>query len=380
MADNVDLQFNLLAQEFGKSEKAAAVEKYGPVPGAISMFNPFNIFRYSKYGLNPNQYRSKLHFDAGSGDLSGNDAAALMGVNVDPFVPSNSQIQTLQRGDSGASAVRDLALDTNRTSSSVLSQLQPFTDQRRVIENPDAASIIRWAQLEATQGARTAKGAAPYAISDFIYCTYYGKVPNNRMVTLRRYPIPVEDNLAISAKKTPLIPTAQAVTWYGEDIGNKLNDILNLNWGLIWKSRTADVQDIQGNELTVEDLASAAGITDKAVIQVLKTQIFSGSDGKIDTLKLSGFDVAAQDYIKSAYKQDGPYWNRVLGPVNVIDSTFIRERGFLDNKERPIKLQFKYSLRAYNGLNPKLVFLDLYSNFLSLTYNPTSTSNGAKNT
>ena len=370
MADNIDLQFNLLAQEFGKAEKSAQVEKYGPVPGALSMFNPFNIFRYSKYGLNPNQYRSKLHFDAGSGDLSGNDAAALMGVNVDPFVPNSNQIEVLQKGGAAdREALGDLATGTNQTSSQILSQLQPFTDQRKVIENPDAASIIRWAQLEATRGARTAKGAAPYAVSDFIYCTYYGKVPNNRMVTLRRYPIPIEDNLAISARKAPLVPLAQAVTWYGEDVGNKINDVLNLSWGLKWTPRTASVQDIQGNELTVEDLVAALpGEIDPAVVQVLKTQIFSGSEGKVDILKLSGYDVAAQEYIKAAYQENGPYWNRILGPVNVIDSTLIRDRGFAA-QDNPIKLQFKYSLRAYNGLNPKLVFLDLYTNFLSLTYN-----------
>lgn len=353
MASEVDLQFNLLAQEFGSGDRSAQVEKYGPVPGALSMFNPFNIFRYSKYGLNPNQYRSKLHFDAGSGELGQEETAALMGVNVDPFVPNNQQISALQSGGAG------------------IGEIQPFTDQRRVVENPDAASIIKWAQLEATPGARTAKGATPYSVSDFIYCTYYGKVPNNRMVTLRRYPIPIEDNIAISAKKAPLIPLAQAVTWYGEDVGNKLGDILNLSWGLKWTPRTASVRDIKGNELTVEDLVAALGgeqKLDPAVVQVLKTQIFSGS-GKVDILKLSGYDVNAQEYIKNAYGQDGPYWNRILGPVNVIDSTYIRDRGFFDNKENQVKIKFKYSLRAYNGLNPKLVFLDLYSNFLSLTYN-----------
>jgi hypothetical protein len=370
MANEVDLQFNLLAQEFGEGDKPAQVEKYGPVPGALSMFNPFNIFRYSKYGLNPNQYRANLHFDAGSGGLSQGDTAALMGVNVDPFVPNNQQISAIQSGGAGAAAVRDQALATNRTSSQIIGEIQPFTDQRRVVENPDAASIIKWAQLEATPGARTAKGATPYSVSDFIYCTYYGKVPNNRMVTLRRYPIPIEDNIAISAKKAPLVPLAQAVTWYGEDVGNKLGDILNLSWGFKWTPKTADVQDIKGNELTVEDLVAALGGTlDPAVVQVLKTQVFSGDDGKIDILKLSGYDVNAQEYIQNAYKADGPYWNRVLGPVNVIDSTYIRDRGFFDNKENQVKIKFKYSLRAYNGLNPKLVFLDLYSNFLSLTYN-----------
>jgi len=366
MAGTVDQQFQLLAKDFTQAtETSALVEKVGPVPGASSMFNPFNIFRYSRYGLNQNDYRANLHFDRG-GELSDTDTIALMGVNVNPF--ATPEDQNAANNSSGSQAGAQEGSEST-SKSSAIGELKSFVDTRRFIENPTATNIIEWSQREATPGARTAKGPTPYSASDFLYCSLYGKVPNNRLVTLRRYPIPVEDNLTISADKTPLVPIAQAVTWYGQDIDNPLNSILNLSWGLNWKSETAKVQDIQGNEITVDELIAALPFeVDEKVAQVLKTQIFAGND-KISILKLSGYDVNAQDYIKKAYESDGPYWNRVLGPVNVIDSTYRRDRGFVDNKTNPVTLNFKYSLRSFNGLNPKMVFLDLITNFLSLTYN-----------
>ena len=366
MAGTVDQQFQLLAKEFTQAtETSALVEKVGPVPGASSMFNPFNLFRYSKYGLNQNDYRANLHFDKG-GELSDADTIALMGVNVNPF--ATPEDQNAANNSSGSQAGAQEGSEST-SKSSAIGELKSFVDTRRFIENPTATNIIEWSQREATAGARTAKGPTPYSASDFLYCSLYGKVPNNRLVTLRRYPIPVEDNLTISAVKTPLVPIAQAVTWYGQDIDNPLNSILNLSWGLNWTSDSAKVQDIQGNEITVDELIAALPFeVDEKVAQVLKTQIFSG--GKpVDILKLSGYDVNAQDYIKNAYSAEGPYWNRVLGPVNVIDSTYRRDRGFVDNKTNPVTLNFKYSLRSFNGLNPKMVFLDLITNFLSLTYN-----------
>ena len=42
----------------------AGVDGYpAAIPGSRSIFNPFHIFRYSKFGLNPNDYKIKLHSD-----------------------------------------------------------------------------------------------------------------------------------------------------------------------------------------------------------------------------------------------------------------------------------------------------------------------------
>jgi hypothetical protein len=357
-ADNAGLgaessgAYNLHRSQYTENDSTgnmptAAVDGKIKAPGSYSLFNPFNIFRYSKLGLNSGTYARDLQLDDHGGGGGG---------------PAFSDFT----GGTGTAPIDADAL-TQRAGF-----FKEFTEQQKEIENPTASNIIRWAQRNGRDGQSGPGSAVPYASADFIWCKYYGKVPNNRLVTLRRYPIPVSDDIRIAAEKSPLIPIAQAVTWYGEDIGNNLNNILNLSWGLNWEPITAEMNDLNGNEITLKQLTDAIGFdADKnpKAYNILKTQVFSGG-GKVDLLKLSGYDEAIQNYIKNAYADNGPYWNRVLGPVNVINKTNIRQRGFKDQK--PIKLVFEYSLRAYGGINPKIAFLDLLGNFLSLTYNTAS--------
>jgi hypothetical protein len=352
-------EFQQLVQEYTtKPEKAdtrhAQVDKYGPVPGSISLFNPFNIFRYSRYGMNPGEYRQDLHSDRTS--PSSADAAALAGVS------------TAVSAATGAGGV-DPSVATSQNSEAINNSYKKIKDFRKeYIENPTASKIIEWSRLRSKPGEITADGPVPYSNSDFIWCKFYGKIPNNRLITLRRYPIPVEDNLNIAASKMPLVPMAQAVTWFDKSVGNNLNTILKPSWGLKWTSRSVkDIQDIQGNEVTVEEAIAALGQgdLDPKVVATIKALI-TGETG-VDYAKLSGFDKTIQDYVKGAYGDGGPYWNRILGPLNVINGTAIRDRGFNEMKT-PITLKFVYSLRSWGGVNPKIAFLDLLGNFLSLTY------------
>tara|TARA_Y100000389_G_C17469586_1_gene529094 strand:- start:5709 stop:7574 length:1866 start_codon:yes stop_codon:yes gene_type:complete len=323
-------------------ETNAVVEKVGKAPGVNSIFNAFNVFRYSKFGLNQNTYDTEKHFDYDPGQ-SASTIAKIAGANL---------------GESGD------------TINNVIDKFKPFTDTKQFIENPTASQIIQWAKQNGSDSKGGVITPTPYTSTDFIWCKYYGKVPNNRMVTLRRYPIPVEDNLLILADKSPLVPLAQAVTWYGKDIQNPLNEILNLNWGFNWKPRTADVTDVTGNEIQIDDILAAINVKKgDASYDFIRNNVFgaTGEGGTFDMAKLSGFDAKIQKYIKDSYGANGPYWNQVLGPVNVINSTLVRERGF--TKQSPVKMQFDYSLRSYGGINPKIAFLDLLTNFLSLTYN-----------
>ena len=73
--------------------------------------------------------------------------------------------------------------------------------------------------------------------------------------------------------------------------------------------------------------------------------------------------------LKELYSTNGPYWNRIYGPVNVVHQTTRRERGMQDGWDTAFTLNFHYSFRSFNGLSPKLVALDLIASFLNLTYN-----------
>ena len=320
----------------------AAIEGVGKAPGVNSMFNPFNVFRYSKFGLNTETYNKDAHYDFDS-NVSPTDVIRKIGL---PGV---------------ANAVDDVS-----------NTFKSFADQQQATENPTASEIVNWAKATGKGDGTNTQSPTPYTSTDFIWCKYYGKVPNNRMVTLRRYPIPIEDNIMIADEKSPLIPLAQAVTWYGKDVDNELKNIINLDWGFAWKALSADVKDVAGNEIDVDSVLKELNISGtSAAAKAIKTQLFGidASTGKFDMAALTGYKAKMQKYAKDLYGDNGPYWNRILGPVNVVNETLIRQRGFKKLEAMPeIKLQFDYSLRSYRGVNPKVAFLDLLTNFLSLTY------------
>jgi hypothetical protein len=304
------------------------------VVGTESIFNPFNVFRYSKFGK-------------ATGGQDGN-AANPGNIDLDPY-----KLKYVN-----APYVVD---QETRTTNAQLRQ-------RIANHNPSATALCEWANKQAANPSSGPIYPYPYALTDFLWCKYYGKIPNNRLITLRRYPVPVEDNLMIAKTNLPLVPIAQAVTWFGEDTGNKLSEVLGLNWGLKWKSIDAEVQEVDGNEIQVEALLDVAGV--KVENEALrKALIIALGQAQNPGMAASGQDKAQQDYDREAYGPKGPYWNRIYGPVNVINQTYIRDRGLDFGSEKGMSITFEYNLRTWAGANPKLAFLDLLSNFLSLTYN-----------
>ncbi len=222
-------------------------------------------------------------------------------------------------------------------------------------KNPSASNIISWSQEQT--GGFSAFGACPYSAADFVYCTYNTLIPNNYLITLRRYPFPMVDNLkTVDGKSIP--PIAQAVTWSGEETGNSLKDVLKFSFGLNWKEIEASVQEVTGNEKGFDDgpLGGLAG-----------SDILKGALGFLNPKEYSGLSQAGSDYSQQLYGADGPYANKVYGPVNVVSKTMARDRGL--HFEGDISLNFHYSLNSYGNINPKAAMLDLISNILTLTYN-----------
>ena len=214
----------------------------------------------------------------------------------------------------------------------------------------------------------------PYNYTDFLYCKYVGKIPNNQLITLRRYPAPTFDNLAIPGtlagkmsdyvdsktgasikavelenKQEHFFPIAQAVTWFGEETGNKLSELLGFSVNINWKTIEAEVNTVSGNEQGSEE--SPAGGAAK---------LLGALTGQVNT----PFATANSQY--DPYN-NGPYAHRVYGPVNVIKAVKARDRG-LEFKQ-DLTLNFHYSLKSIGNINPKAAMLDLMSNILALTYN-----------
>lgn len=296
------------------------------VNGTDSLFNPFTIFRYSNFG---------------SGTSKDNRGSYEFSKHKNLY----KSFDILKRADE----IKD----------------QLAQRVKDIIQNPSAINIIDWTNVQAARGSDHSGPLYPYPyqLNDFLWCKWYGKIPNNRLLTLRRYPIPIEDNLAISKQKVPLVPIAQAVSWWGEDTSNSLSEILGMTYGFNWKPISTMVEDVQGNELKAEALIDALAIKDETLKQTIKLAI--GSIAEQNPFAFSGYDETIKQFTKDSWEK-GAYWNRILGPINVIDSTQIRDRGF--DFTHDITITFEYNLRSYGNISPKIAMLDLLSNFLSLTY------------
>jgi hypothetical protein len=226
----------------------------------------------------------------------------------------------------------------------------------------------------------------PYYYTDFLYCKYVGEIPLNQLITLRRYPAPTYDNLAVPSrdnnakpdeggsnvdrsnevaqdtsagtsdakfpnvsKQDEFYPIAQAITWFGEHTENKLSDIMNFTVTMNWKNVDAEVNTVSGNEQGSED-SPMPGVA--KVLGILT--------GNVNT------PAATANSQYDPYN-NGPMAHRVYGPVNTISKTYKRDRG-LDFKNS-LTLNFHYSLKSIGNINPKAAMLDLMSNMLALTYN-----------
>jgi len=247
-------------------------------------------------------------------------------------------------------------------------------------------------------GLANPRGVTPYNYSDFAYCTYFNRIPNNYLITLRRFAVPTFDSLDFpfftdtskiikgsetgtvkdkdgkEVKKTmptikvendksePTIdkqlkspPIAQAITWLGDVTDNKLSSLLSFSCGLGWKPLKAKVNE---NSEQMDDPASS--------------NLPGWMKGFASSLAMLEANVAGKGAnIHSGTPpdpyEDGPYANRVIGPVNKIDSVMQRDDDGL-KFDHKLSLNFHYSSRSIGNINSKAAMLDIISNFLLLCY------------
>lgn len=256
---------------------------------------------------------------------------------------------------------------------------------------PTTTKIIAW-------GAEDKEGRTPYSYQDFVFCKNWNVIPNNRMITLRRYFGPVTDNLEFdnfkqldSSENIPyeeaagigkalymkepiskvenmgFSPLATAVTYFGEGTGNELSQLLNFSVKYNWKKIEAQSTPIT-IDAEVNDMGSNLtnpgnfGIISSAMKAVSYMTGFSGAlRGSFDPMAEASFAIPPDPY------SGGPYENRILGPINVIMTTMKRERG-LEFTHEGLKITFSYVSRPIAGINNKAVLLDLLCNMLIMCY------------
>lgn len=209
-----------------------------------------------------------------------------------------------------------------------------------------------------------------YKAQDFLYAKYYKKIPVNHLITLRRFPTPVNDNIfdlnVTPAGKNEGDPPGDpvdatqtagvtAITYLGETAGNKLDDLLKFTYGLTWKEVESEMESVSSGDggYTQQPFYNKMGAIGRAGFDALKG-VSSGE-------KFRRSNMETGDRLGTTYA------NFVIGPVNVVNKTTIRDRGI--NFSNDLKLNFEYELKSLNYVNPKIAMIDIMSNMLTMTTN-----------
>lgn len=222
--------------------------------------------------------------------------------------------------------------------------------------NPTATKIIEITNANGRSGYR-------YDYSDFALVRYYGKLPNNQMITLRRFAFPITDDII-----TPKVPDAtgnivdnghpdiaRAVTYLGEVTGNSVQEIVKFSHGYQWKDVESDVQTIQSPSRAFAS-GKFGAIVNGSNFSTAAANSAAGR-GAVESNRREQY--ADFDVFKDTYP------NHVFGPLNIIRNTLVRDKGLTFEQE--FTLKFEYELRSFGNINPKVLMLDQLANILTLT-------------
>lgn len=219
-------------------------------------------------------------------------------------------------------------------------------------------------------------GMARYRLVDFMFCKDLGKVSNNHLITLRKFPFPVSDHVfqfsgpkyvdKINSSDTPG-DVGRLLAWFGTD-DNKLEDICKFETQATWKEIQNKIQEIDSKENNQErgplgkiinsvypaynKYAEATGNGSNSILADLGSKLIPGL-AKESTDNNDVFRMSADN-------------NKVYTPKNTVQDNHIYEGKLILKQE--ITVNFSYKLRAYENINPKSAFLDLMGNILEVTF------------
>ena len=215
----------------------------------------------------------------------------------------------------------------------------------------------------------------PYSYSDFMYCKHLNRVPNNYMITLRRYPIPVNDSLMPVGKyndrgKTKAggvdmpAPIGTMVTWMGVS-GNDMKNILRYEYSMPFEEKNASWEQINHTGGGQTGILNAI---ESAIDPACRTAFMSGQqhpmNAALEQYLSKFFNTGGSPY---TYQDAHPDKNKVYGPIDRVKSNYRRSEEGL-KMSQSFDLVFEYELKAYNGINPRQAMLDLIASIISVTY------------
>ena len=228
-----------------------------------------------------------------------------------------------------------------------------------------------------SKDANSPLGQARYKYADFMYCKDLGKVPNNHLITLRKFAHPVSDH--ITTFTTPQFVQAggdfsfkteadigRLITWFGTD-ENKLEDICKYSYHATWKDLTSQIQELESK---ADDPSSGIlGMISNSFNPAYNKSVAAGQAGQHSIWGWLGSKLTNkwdQGIGKNNDLLRNYDANKVYTPPNTIQATHVYE-GKLEFSQE-FTLNFSYQLRAYDNINPRSALLDLLGNILEVTY------------
>ena len=234
-------------------------------------------------------------------------------------------------------------------------------------------------------------GLARYKYADFMYCAELGRIPNNHLITLRKFPYPVGDNIFETAGPKyrkgsrnfdSVGDYARMVTWFGTD-DNKLEDILKYTTKATWKELHAEIQQLDSREdnsgsLLNQGITSFGGMSstyaagmgagmygNQNLFQKLGYNMTSKFLGATGAGK-AGIDTNASSMGDNKELLRNYDQNKVYTPKDTIQDTYTYEGKLQFTND--FTLTFHYKMRAYDNINTKTAMLDLLGNIQECTY------------
>lgn len=211
-------------------------------------------------------------------------------------------------------------------------------------------------------------GRCTYKYADFMFCKDLGKISNNRLITLRRFALPVGDD--IWDVETLGNDVGRLVTWMNDD--NKLENVLEYQYSDSWKKMEGEWQE---QNTMSDDYLGGAGNTRGYLGSILnlanptyRKSVAKGTagDGNVILEKLNG-NIFSNKATYQNHEILGMYdKHKIYEPKGTVRDTHKWEGKLEFSKS--FSLTFDYELRAYDNINPRAAFADLLGNIQQVTY------------
>jgi len=188
--------------------------------------------------------------------------------------------------------------------------------------------------------------------TDFAYCKNLGVYPNNRLVVVRRFLGPSEDNIFTKLSGGELGALAVVISWVKED-----EDFLSLDFGEEWGEAEGSFTGIINS--IGEDFGRKASMG-------LGTMAEQGMGG----LPFPGFsEIMTRKFMAKMGILNEDESMLPVGNPNLIKQAKVRKTIGYDevgaglNTTFSFKVTAEYELKFISGIDPTLVWMDLISNF-----------------